>query len=48
VRADEGASENLAHLIGQLSRPGARVTRPGGAACPRAHRRREAARRSTA
>jgi len=29
VRADEGASENLAHLIGQLSRPGARVTRPG-------------------
>jgi len=31
VRADEGASENLAHLIGQLSRPGARVTRPGAA-----------------
>ena len=31
VRADEGASENLAALLGQLSRPGVRVTRPGAA-----------------
>lgn len=29
VRADEGASANLAPLIEQLGRPGARVTRPG-------------------
>lgn len=31
ARADEGASENLAELIGQLSRPGARVRRAGAA-----------------
>jgi gamma-glutamyltranspeptidase/glutathione hydrolase len=31
VRADEGASENLAELISQLGRPGARVRRPGAA-----------------
>ncbi|MDP9464177.1 MAG: gamma-glutamyltransferase, partial [Actinomycetota bacterium] len=31
ARADEGASENLAELIGQLARPGARVRRQGAA-----------------
>ncbi|HEY0520754.1 MAG TPA: gamma-glutamyltransferase, partial [Ilumatobacteraceae bacterium] len=31
ARADEGASENLAELINQLSRPGARVVRKGAA-----------------
>jgi len=31
VRADEGASANLAELIGQLTRPAARVVRPGAA-----------------
>ncbi len=31
ARADEGASANLAALIGQLTRPGVRVTRPGAA-----------------
>src|SRR3954451_6763927 len=31
ARADEGASANLAELIDQLSRPGARVRRPGAA-----------------
>lgn len=31
ARADEGASENLAELISQLSRPGARVRRKGAA-----------------
>ncbi len=29
ARTDEGASENLAELISQLTRPGARVVRPG-------------------
>ena len=29
ARADEGATDNLAHLINQLARPGARVHRPG-------------------
>ena len=31
ARADEGASENLAELLGQLTRPGARVVRKGAA-----------------
>ncbi|MEY2582009.1 MAG: gamma-glutamyltranspeptidase / glutathione hydrolase [Ilumatobacteraceae bacterium] len=31
ARADEGASENLSELLGQLSRPGARVQRRGAA-----------------
>lgn len=31
ARADEGASENLAELLGQLTRPGARVVRTGAA-----------------
>jgi gamma-glutamyltranspeptidase / glutathione hydrolase len=31
ARADEGANANLAELLSQLTRPGARVTRPGAA-----------------
>ena len=41
ARADEGASENLAELISQLTRPGARVARPGvGPGADRNRRRR--------